>query len=434
MVFSINERMSSFKQHPQWEAVVFIQKKLKSHGFQVLIAGGAVRDFLLKKQASDIDLVTDARPEDVESFFEKTVMVGRQFGVSRIVVGGHDIEVATFRKDGPYLDGRRPESVKFSSAKEDAMRRDFTINALFYDLEKDQIIDYVGGRKDLEKGIIRTVGSPEQRFHEDKLRMLRALRFHGQLGFGIEEKTFEAVKVCSPLINQVSMERIRDEWGKILVSEFFLSCLQKVRESGLWSVLFPGLDFLFQDYRRVFGDFKSSSVMETVSLKLDGTDTNTIKESSNKCGLKPGGSERFWVLWFLIHHSLFEDRDNMVSWMRTWKLSRQLMKKILFCYRGLSLLKNIREWEPVDMALFLNQPHGNLALEVYQYLCEEPEDFSKKFKKARSFFRNGSLPKPLVNGNDLTQKGLSGPELSRTLKELYRRQIKEGITDKRVLL
>ncbi len=485
--FALNGGVSSFKQHPQWEAVVSIQKKLRSRGFQVLIAGGAVRDFLLKKQASDIDVVTDAGPSEVESLFEKTVMVGRQFGVSRVILGGHDIEVATFRKDGPYLDGRRPESVEFSSAKEDALRRDFTINALFYDLEKDQVIDYVGGQKDLESKIIRTVGSPERRFHEDKLRMLRALRFHAQLGFDIDEKTFEAVKNHSSLISQVSMERVRNEWEKILVSKCFLSCLQKTRESGLWSVLFPRWSFLFQDYERVFGDFKTSSMKGITLLGPGDTHADIIKKSHSRCGLESENTEKFWILWFLIHifpfgsrkpeseksglsevseakqpeffqgnefelkkeefsktssnekhsQSPFDDNKKaLISQMRVWKLSKQLIKKAVFCYQGLGLLQKADNWEPVDMAFFLDQDYGGLALEIYQRLCQKSvtQGFSEKIKKARAFFREGSLPKALVTGNDLIQKGFSGPELALILKKLYRTQIKEGIIDRKALL
>ncbi len=399
--FALNGKMSSFKEHPQWKAVVSIQKKLKTHGFQVLVAGGAVRDLLLKKQANDIDLITDAKPWEVENLFEKTVMVGRQFGVSRVILEGNDIEVATFRRDGPYLDGRRPESVEFSSAREDAKRRDFTINALFYDLENNEIIDYVEGQKDIEMKIIRTVGKPEERFQEDKLRILRALRFHSQLGFDIEEETFKAIKTFASFIHQVSMERIRNEWEKILVSKYLLSCLQKVHESNLWSALFPSWSFCPYDYNGIQGKYEP---------------------------------EKIWILWFLLHRP--PSKEQLLKQLKIWKLPRQWIQKTVHCYQSLESLKNIQKWESVDLALLLNQPHGTLALEIYQYLHQRPmkPDFSEKLKKAKSFFHNGHLPKPLVTGNDLIREGFSGPSLAQILKNLYRTQIKEGITEKKTLL
>lgn len=196
--FVFNGRVSSLEKHSDWKAALTILQTLVDNGHRALIAGGAVRDLLLGREANDIDIGTSATPEQVEALFEKTVMVGRQFGVSRVILQDADIEVATFRKDGPYKDGRKPESVQYSSEQEDAHRRDFTINGMFYDPLSKKVVDFVQGQEDLNKKIIRAIGDPQLRFEEDKLRILRAVRFHSQLNFSIEKETFVAISKHAP--------------------------------------------------------------------------------------------------------------------------------------------------------------------------------------------------------------------------------------------
>lgn len=230
---------SLLQSHPHWPAVESIYHKLQAHGYKAFLAGGCVRDALLGIAANDLDLATDASPEKVESLFNKTVNVGKSFGVMRVIVEGADIEVATFRNDGTYSDGRRPENVVFSSPEEDAHRRDFTVNALFYDLATAQVLDYVEGQKDLKAGILRTVGEAERRFEEDRLRLLRAARFSAQLNFALEPVSFAAVKKMAAKVNSVSGERIRDEMIKLLKTEHADRGLQVMKDTGLMGVLFP---------------------------------------------------------------------------------------------------------------------------------------------------------------------------------------------------
>jgi len=192
-----------------------IVRRLQSAGFAAFWVGGCVRDFLLGREPQDFDIATDARPELIEKLFRKTIPVGRKFGVMVVVEGGHQFQVATFRAEADYQDGRRPEKIIFANAEADAQRRDFTVNGLFYDPLTKKIHDWVGGEKDLRAKIIRTIGKPEERFGEDHLRLLRAVRFAAQLGFEIEPKTFAAVKKLAPKIGLISAERIRDELLKL---------------------------------------------------------------------------------------------------------------------------------------------------------------------------------------------------------------------------
>ena len=192
-----------------------IVRRLQSAGFAAFWVGGCVRDFLLGREPQDFDIATDARPEQVEKLFRKTIPVGKKFGVVIVVESGHQFQVATFRAEADYQDGRRPEKIIFANAEADALRRDFTVNGLFYDPLTQKIHDWVGGEKDLRAKIIRTIGSPEERFGEDHLRLLRAVRFAAQLNFAIEAKTFAAIQKLAPKIKVISAERVRDELIKL---------------------------------------------------------------------------------------------------------------------------------------------------------------------------------------------------------------------------
>jgi poly(A) polymerase len=197
-----------------------IVRTLREAGHQAYFVGGCVRDLLLGREPADYDVTTEATPDEVMRIFPETYAVGAQFGVVLVPVrdaGGNTVEVATFRSDIGYTDGRHPDQVRFSkSAQEDVERRDFTINGLLLDPINDAVLDFVGGRKDLEAKIIRTIGEPQLRFAEDKLRMLRAVRFAARFGYNIGPETFAAIQKLAVAIHQVSCERVRDELTKML--------------------------------------------------------------------------------------------------------------------------------------------------------------------------------------------------------------------------
>ena len=214
-----------------------------SAGHQAYLVGGCVRDLLLGREPADYDVATDATPDEVMRIFPETYAVGAQFGVVLVPVrdaGGNTVEVATFRSDIGYSDGRHPDQVRFSkSAQEDVERRDFTINGLLLDPINDEVLDFVGGRKDLEAGIIRTIGRPELRFAEDKLRMLRAVRFAARFGYTIEPETFAAIQKLAAGIHQVSRERVRDELTKMLTEGHARQAFLLLDETGLLHEVLP---------------------------------------------------------------------------------------------------------------------------------------------------------------------------------------------------
>ena len=216
-----------------------ICEQLRAAGFRALFAGGCVRDLMLGKTPQDIDIATNARPEEIIALFPKTITVGAHFGVVVVISPEGAYEVATFRVDGPYLDGRRPVSVSFSDEKQDAQRRDFTINALFYDPQSDEVLDYVGGKADLRAGVIRAVGDPEQRFQEDRLRLLRAVRFSARLSFPIEADTLAAMRAMAGLLPTTSVERIRDELLKMLTDGRSRAAFELLADTGLLEPILP---------------------------------------------------------------------------------------------------------------------------------------------------------------------------------------------------
>lgn len=220
-----------------------VAQRLHEAGFQALYAGGWVRDYLLGIESNDIDIATDATPDEVVELFPKAILVGAQFGVIRVIEHGHEFEIATFRLDAQYSNGRTPETVHLiRSSKEDALRRDFTINGMFYDPFTEEIIDYVGGQEDLQANIIRTIGNPIERFLEDRLRMIRAIRFANTFNAHIEEKTWEAIQeLATTLRPSVSPERIWQELNKIHITKKLSQALRLFEKAGLLREIFPHL-------------------------------------------------------------------------------------------------------------------------------------------------------------------------------------------------
>src|SRR6266516_150827 len=219
-----------------------VAARLRESGHVAYFAGGCVRDMVRGLVPKDYDIVTDARPEAVQKLFPRTYAVGAHFGVIIVLENGFQFEVATFRSDDAYIDGRHPSAVHFSSPEEDAQRRDFTINGMFYDPVAEKVIDFVGGRADIEAKLVRAIGDPTRRFTEDRLRMLRAVRFATTLGYEIDKTTWEALVANASSINQISAERIRDELIRIFMSPDRVRGWDLLDSSGLMRAILPELD------------------------------------------------------------------------------------------------------------------------------------------------------------------------------------------------
>ena len=216
-----------------------IVRRLRARGHRALLAGGCVRDWLMHRHATDWDIATDAAPSQVAQYFDRTTAFGKQFGVMLVVLDQGQYEVARFRRDGSYTDGRHPDSVEFGQAREDALRRDFTINGMFYDPLDAELLDFVGGRNDIERRLVRCIGDPWERFREDRLRMLRAVRFAARMGFDMHPDTFAAVRDQAANIADTSKERIRDELTAILTGANSGRGLSLLQQTGLLCEVLP---------------------------------------------------------------------------------------------------------------------------------------------------------------------------------------------------
>ncbi|HWP59318.1 MAG TPA: CCA tRNA nucleotidyltransferase [Candidatus Acidoferrales bacterium] len=224
------------------EKAISIVQRLRERGHEAYLAGGCVRDDLLNRPPQDYDIATSALPDEIQKLFPRTVPVGAQFGVIMVIVEGESFAVSTFRFDGPYLDGRRPSHVRFTNMREDILRRDFTINGMMYDPEKDAVIDLVGGQEDLRRGIVRAIGDPRRRFEEDRLRMVRAIRLAAALGFRIDDETLQAIREQHAHILQVAWERIGEEITRILTEGGARRGFELLDATGLLGDILPEVE------------------------------------------------------------------------------------------------------------------------------------------------------------------------------------------------
>lgn len=383
------------------EAAIKIIKRLHSKGYEALLAGGCVRDMLLGRRAKDYDVATDARPKDVIKLFKRTLKVGAKFGVVIILIEDKQIEVATFRTETDYVDGRHPSAVKFATAAEDATRRDFTINGMFYNPLNREVIDYVGGQVDLKKQRIRTIGKAQERFGEDYLRMLRAVRFSAQLDFAIEPKTFSAVRRNAKNITKISGERIAMELEGILVSPNRSAGMKLLIKSGLAKEIFPGF----------------TSKKEELAVRVLGKLRKKIDFPLGLAALFAGCTTKF-----------------ALDSCKLLKLSRNQTKHIKF------LLSNRDKL--FDKEMSLAQLKMLVSEAYFEDLYELQKAIQKGQRKSISALVNlrkrinalGDIelkPKPLLDGYDLMRLGATaGPSLGQLAQEMYIAQLEGNLQRK----
>jgi len=414
------------------EAALQVLQRLVASGHTALWAGGCVRDELRGATPKDYDVATSALPHETRALFQKRVEVGAHFGVIVVLDFGPPIEVATFRTDGNYLDGRRPEGVTFSSPQEDAQRRDFTVNGLFFDPLKKEVIDYVGGRADLEQRRLRAIGDPAARFREDKLRLLRAVRFAAELDFPIEPETWQAVCAMANEISAVSPERIRQELVRTLVSPNRLRGFDLLNESGLLEQIIPEMKALkgceqppeFHPEGDVFIHTRimlSLLPKEPVSVPLvfgvlfhdiAKPPTQTVDENGR---IRFNGHDRIGAemteaimerLRFSRHE--IDDTVEVVRQHMVFKDVKQMRVAKLKRFMARRTFEEEMELHRVDCS----SSHG--SLDNYDFLREKEEEFASE----------PLIPKPLITGKDLLAIGWEpGPKLGAMLGEIQNAQL-----------
>ncbi len=412
-----------------------IADRLHRAGHVAYFAGGSVRDMLLGKTPHDIDIATSARPEEVQALFPRTHAVGAHFGVIVVVEDGQHFEVATFRTESGYADGRRPERVEFASDREDAQRRDFTINGMFYDPIEERTIDYVGGKEDLAAHRIRAIGVPADRFNEDKLRLLRCVRFAATLDFEVEPVTWRALQTAAAGIGQVSMERVRDELVKLFLSPHRARGLDLLRESGLLARVLPEVEALHGcEQPPEFHPEGDVYVHTRIMLDLLGSDPSTP------------------MVWSVLLHDIgkpptaavdekgrirFNGHDRVGAAMaedllRRLRFANADIARIVEAVRQHMVFKDVQNMRVAKLKRFMARPDFEDELELHRVDCLSSHGMIDNLEflkaKAHEFANEPIIPPRLLTGRDLLARGWrSGPELGRVLEHVQNAQLEGAI-------
>lgn len=414
-----------------------IVKDLKSHGYETYYAGGSVRDLLLRKTPKDYDIVTSAKPEEIEDILEHTIPVGKKFGVILAVKNGHHFEVATFRSDAAYSDGRRPDAVYFTDPKEDALRRDFTINGMFYDPVEKKVLDFVGGKKDLEDRVLRFIGDPHERIVEDNLRLLRAVRFKNSLGLEYALGVPESIKRNAKLIRNVSAERISDELTKILISKGRGQAFRELSKAGILKIILPELEDL-KGIKQPEIYHKEGDVFEHTLMALDALE-NPSPELAWAVLLHDIGKPSTFSVQDRIRFNSHAEvgADMAVKIAKRMAFSKSMTTDLHWLISHHMMLGDLPKMKKTRQAHWLHQPLFRELLELLRadVLGTKPQDLSlyNKLKKL-SEKKETARPKPevLLNGEDLMKKfGLKeGPEIGEILEQIHHAQMEEEIKTK----
>lgn len=413
--------------------------RLHDAGHQALFAGGAVRDALLGRDPHDIDIATSATPDQVEALFDKTVAVGKAFGVIVVVMDGVEYEVATFRKEAGYEDGRHPTEVQFSDAREDAKRRDFTVNGLFYDPASDEIIDHVDGVRDIDRRMLRAVGDPFERFEEDRLRMMRGVRFTANLGFDLDPATEEAISRESRHLPEVSAERIRDELLKILRGPRPAMGIELLRTTGLLETFLPEL--LDQVGCEQSPQHHPEGDVWTHTMKM----LKTMARDATKAGQPTSAHMALAVLLHDIAKPAtrtegpdrirFDGHDKKgavlaEAVLKRLKCDRKTIQAVSSLVAGHMKFLNVHKMRHGRLVHWMRDELFPLQLELHRLDAVGSNnnlwhhDFAAKALAAIP----PEAPPRLITGKDLIEMGVTpGPELGGLLQEIGDRIVEEGI-------
>ena len=425
--------------HPEAEAIVL---RLTEAGHQAVYAGGCVRDALLGRPFPDVDIATSATPDQVQAIFPKASdPQGKAFGVIRLRQGDQIFEIATFRVDGPYLDGRRPSSVTFTTAEEDAKRRDFTVNGMFFHPLQNQVLDFVRGRHDLDAKVIRAIGDPAARFQEDRLRLFRAIRFAVQLGFAIEPGTWEALVRLAPESKNLAPERVRDELVKIFTSPDPARGLDLLHDSGLVAIWLPELlemrgcaqspehhpeGDVWVHTRLLLTHLKHPSPVLALSALLH--DVGKPRTSRTE----PSGRIRFFG-----HEGVGARMAEEI--LRRLRFSNEQIEAVVACIANHMAFKDAPQMRVSTLKRLLARPTFSEELELHRVDCTashgELDIHRFLLAKQTEFSKEEIKPKPWVTGHDLETLGMSpGPSMGKLLHQLMDEQLEGKFLDREAAL
>lgn len=405
--------------------------RLRQNGFETYFVGGCVRDFIRGVTPGDYDIVTSAKPDDVIALFERTVPVGAKFGVVMVIEGGHPFEVATFRSDDVYEDGRRPTRIHYASVKEDVLRRDFTVNGLLMDPINGEITDYVGGREDIQYKILRTIGDPVLRFNEDYLRMLRAIRFAANLDFTLDEAAKTAIASNAPRILSVSAERIQDELNKILTRGGARRGFELLSETGLLREILPEVGEM-RGVEQPPRFHPEGDVWEHTLIMLDTLSSETAPGTNpmlawaallHDVGKPLTRTEDEKGVHFYGHVKWGETiASNILNRLRFSRVQRQIILDLIHQHM---VFMNVQKMRKARLKRFLRMPDFDLHLQLHRLDCLASHGMLDHYDFCRDQLQRMEpedlQPPRLLTGDDLVKMGFEPGKMMgvmlRTLEE-----------------
>ncbi|MCH7225853.1 CCA tRNA nucleotidyltransferase [Haloferula sp. A504] len=421
------------------DAACDLAARLSAAGHRALFAGGCVRDGLLGHEPKDYDIATSATPREILGIFPGGNEVGAHFGVIIVRHHDHPVEIATFRTDGSYRDGRRPESVEFSTAEEDAQRRDFTINGLFEDPSTGEIIDHVGGRTDLDARRLRSIGDPAARFAEDSLRLLRAVRFATTLDFEIEPATWQAIRDHAGGLTRIAPERIRDEFSKLITSPRRAHGLDLLVHSGLLAHFLPeALAMIGCDQPPEWHPEGDVYTHTRIMLDLLGTGAPLelcLAVLLHDIGKPPTRTwdEEAGRIRFNGHDALGAKMAAEI--LRRLKYPNKVIEEVAFMVSRHMRFMHVQEMRVAKLKRFMDAPTFPRELELHRVDCASSNGFTDNYEfllaKRDEFAREPLVPPPLVTGKDLIALGLEpGPRFKELLEGVQTEQLEGRLADR----
>ncbi len=408
-------------------------------GHTTYFAGGCVRDAILGKEPKDYDIATSATPDQVQALFPKSDSIGAHFGVILVKEGKMAFEIATFRHDGSYKDGRHPESVTFSSPEEDAQRRDFTVNGLFQHPLTEEIIDHVHGQADLNTKTLRAIGHPSDRFQEDALRLLRAIRFATILGFDIEAETWQAIQENAHLLAKISPERVRDEFTRTLIVKDRARGLDLLTDSGLMRHIVPEVYDLIgceqppqwhpegdvYTHTRIMLDMLQGEITPELALAVLLHDiakpaTYTYDEAENR-------------IRFNGHDRIGAEMAEVI--LRRLRYSNKTTEDVTVMVRNHMNFMNVKNMRTAKVKRFMARPTYQQEMELHRVDCASSNGITENYEflreKETEFAAEPLIPEPLVTGKDLIDLGMKpGPAFKAILTQLQTEQLEGRLTDR----
>ena len=431
----VSMKLSDRTISPMEKTACEIVAQLRGRGHIAYFAGGCVRDIVRGQAPKDFDIATDAKPEAVQQIFSRTYAVGAHFGVIVVVENGFQFEVATFRSDDVYVDGRRPSAVRFSSPKEDAKRRDFTINGMFYDPVANEVIDFVGGRADLDAKLVRAIGDPAERFKEDRLRMLRAVRFAAVLDYKINNQTWDALAANAHAITEISAERIREELVRIFISPNRVRGWDLLDQSGLMGAIIPEMEAMKgcaqpEQFHPEGDVFQHTRLMlqllpAKVSVPLVFSVLLHDVAKPRTANVDPTGRIRFNA-----HDRIGAEMSEAI--MERLRFSRAEIDATVEMVRQHMVFKDVPRMRVAKLKRFMARPTFEEELELHRVDCASSHGLLDNYEflvgKREEFANEPIIPLPLVRGEDLIALGLKpGPKFGEILEAAETRQLEGAL-------